>query len=250
MKKLIIALAMIIALSMLAGCAAGGMIPAIKNLKPEDIARIELETGTSIDTLTDPQDIAICLADLKYIMLTKKTDQKIGRSSRVFRFLLSDGKTVEVELGNRLVGCNKQTYGYDGSESNVARGEVLLLTKGETYKPYAMIGYFQDIEGLMADFVTFGPEAMNDSTYSNINRLEEIPYADDFVFECAWSYDPEKVIEPTYSVFDENLSLISYCTTDFDMPDKSGVYYVTVNVCWGTDYHYAGYQYIFKITRN
>lgn len=239
-----------------AGCAAtdsGTALPessgiaAIETLQPQDVTRIVVEQGANQDVLSDTYDIAVCLTDFKSIRLTEAADGAVGDGYRSFQFQLKNGGRAEVRIGNGYLAYGGEVYHYDESGSPVTKGSVTLWTQGTAYEPYAWWVSSLDLNGACADGTWFGVQALEDdgTVETELGALEEIPYAEDFAFECVWEYDPEQPVRHTYSVFDASLQRISHYTSELLIPGEPGLYYISVNIGWGTAYRSVGYNYIF-----
>lgn len=257
MKYRVFLLALFCLVVQLAGCSGESVdspkpdnwkIPVIENLKAEDVEQIKYDRRT----ITDTYDIGACIAGMQSLRLTGKPEEILPDYTRAFEFILKNGSKVTISFSMNIVSYGEGYYHYSEIDNPVVGGSVKLTSQGKTFKPYEWWVSSQSYDGLCADGFWFGKGALDfrGQLQSDLDKLEAIPYSDDFVFDCVWAYDPDKNVIRQFSIFDENLNQISHNESSVDIPDEKGIYYMAVNVGWRAYGRSEGYQYIFKIERD
>lgn len=114
-------------------------------------------------------------------------------------------------------------------------GSVILISDGHKNAPVKNWIYEMS-NGTAADGMRRNPEDLS-------SELSDIVFADDF----------EIVIKgriynsPEYLIYNLSKNETFFQGQAFKKPTESGVYIVRLEIGWGNDTRYAGYQYFFKL---
>lgn len=244
MKRLIVVfLSICIVLS--SGCAPAAL-KSLNNLKPEDVAYLNVTRFNESVKIKDAIVIAANLTALKSIRLNKITINEI-ETGTMLEFVRENGQSIIVNIGNGLVNFGKSNYEYTSDDNPTQHGQVYLLSNGTTFEPRIMENNSYS-NGTYADCMSFSQYAP-EGVQALLKDIETVPYSDDITFQCVWDFDNRKQISPRFEVYDSGMNRISFNETELSVPADAGFYYVLLNVTWGTYISYSGNQYIFIIER-
>lgn len=122
-----------------------------------------------------------------------------------------------------------------------------MLSNGKTIQSKEMcINSYS--EGVCADMVSFSG-LLPEEAQAELAGVETVPYDNDITFQCISDFDQNTKISPLFSVYDSYMNRISFNEEELTLPEDAGLYYVVLQVSWGTYLSYVGNQYIFKIER-
>jgi len=124
---------------------------------------------------------------------------------------------------------------YACSQKEVKAGSVKILADGQEYAPLSNL-IFSLKDGLAADAERKQPAAIE-------NELTVISVKDDI------SVLIEGETPGVYTLFNEELKELYYRSDHFEVPAESGVFICSIEVTWGDETEYKGYQYFFKFAK-
>jgi hypothetical protein len=140
----------------------------------------------------------------------------------------------------------------------ISIGQLEIVTQGKTYIPIKHWVHSLE-DGVAADGKYFDKMAleMYPDLKGKLEAAAPIPYAEDFRFFCVWPGNSEKTEinldsrgDPTsFMIFDEQINRIANGNR-MKIPPVPGLYYVAVEIDWGSSMKHQGYQYIFKVKVN
>ncbi len=132
-----------------------------------------------------------------------------------------------------LAACSGQS---ETGDTAVGIGTVSIVSGGKTYAPLENWINSLNSDGVAADGAGIQPDEV-------VNELEAIPYGDDFGIVI----DGEPHNGPYYTLYNSNFEEAYYRGDAFSAPNDAGIYILIVDVSWGNEKAYEGYQYCFKL---
>jgi len=129
-----------------------------------------------------------------------------------------------------LCGCSR--------DNGVSVGNVKTVSEGEEYFPLLNWIFSLNKDGLVIDGERKQPQEV-------ANELIAIPFGDDFQIVI----DGKTTGEQFYILFDEKFEEMYYHQYEFESPPEKGEYILCIEIMWGTERQYEGYQYFFKFRK-
>lgn len=132
-----------------------------------------------------------------------------------------------------LCGCNQNKP----TPADYETGSIVVTSGGKTYSPLENWIFSHEQNGTIADGARKQPSEV-------AVELEAIPYGDDF--ELIINGEPFET--PSYTLYNDKLEEEYYRQPNFNMPQSEGEYILAIELSWGNEENYSGYQYFFKLT--
>ena len=130
-------------------------------------------------------------------------------------------------------GCTEKK---DNSAAHVI-GNVTIVSGGEEYTSLENWIYTKEKNGPAADGARKQAEEV-------AGELVSIPYMDDFHIVI----DGEPQEYKSYSLYNGNFEQVYYRESEFSAPQDNGEYILFIELVWGDEENYTGYQYCFKLS--
>lgn len=144
------------------------------------------------------------------------------------RHILSIITVVCLIIG--LTSCAK-------TEETIKIGTVKVIAGGSEYIPMQNFIFSQRRDGIVADGARKRPREVE-------GELPVSPYHENLQILI----DGEITGEPSYTLYGNDNEEVYYGQPIFTLPDRPGNYIVSVEVVWGDEEAFEGYQYLFAIS--
>ena len=131
-----------------------------------------------------------------------------------------------------LCGCAEKK---DDSTAPVI-GTVTIVSGGEAYTSLENRIFAKEKNGPFADWARKQPEEV-------AGELTSIPYTDDF--HIVIDGEPQEYI--SYSLYNGKFEQVYYRESEFAAPQDNDEYVLFIELVWGDEEDYTGYQYCFKL---
>lgn len=134
-----------------------------------------------------------------------------------------------------LAACSSREMP-DGNTPEQMTGTIAIFSAGETYAPLENWIFSKEENGPAADGARKQPQEVAD-------ELPAIPCGDDFQIVI----DGEPQRNQSYTLYNDKFEQIYYRQSNFAAPRDEGEYILFVELVWGDEENYTGYQYCFKL---